>query len=106
MSQPAPFLNRFEKYRLKIVDLLGEMQINKLKRVLHEGMELSQGIESRLVCLNIEMFASMVIQRDKISARGLKLERSKSFNEETEHLNKILRLTTSNYLLSSASDLN
>ena len=52
------------------------------------------------------MFASMVIQRDKISARGLKLERSKSFNEETEHLNKILRLTTSNYLLSSASDLN
>ena len=55
IEQPAPFLNRFEKYRLKIIDILNESQIGNLKVVVDKGIEMSGGLESRFVGLNIEM---------------------------------------------------
>ena len=102
ISQPAPFLNRFEKYRLRIVDVLRYDQIHKLKEILKMGSDMSRGLESRLVCFNIEMLSSIIMTAE--------VDEDNPFAEQRDvrkvYMERLNRLTTSNYLLSQGKSVN
>lgn len=109
IKQPAPFLNRFEKYRLKMVDVISETQCSNLKVVLEEALRLSEGLESRFVSLNLEMICSIIVSMEDISDEALVNNPFSEANEEIEqskYFDKLLRLTTSNYLLAQGDKIN
>lgn len=108
IKQPAPFLNRFEKYRLKIVDVLSEQQCENLIEVLNAAMVISNGLESRFVGMNIEMISSIVVRREDVADQE---NNYNPFDEKNEHISKekymkfLNKLTTSNYLLSQGDQM-
>jgi hypothetical protein len=108
IKQPAPFLNRFEKYRLKMVDVISEAQCENLKTVLEEALRLSEGLESRFVSLNLEMICSIIVSMEDISDIDLinnPFAEGNEAIEESKYFGKLLRLTTSNYLLAQGDKI-
>jgi hypothetical protein len=108
IKQPAPFLNRFEKYRLKIVDVLSTEQCENLKEVLDCAIEMSNGLESRFVGLNIEMLSSIIVRREDVANEEKNFNPFEEINEKItkdQYEGILNKLTTSNYLLSQGGDL-
>ena len=108
IKQPAPFLNRFEKYRLKIADVLSEDQCNNLKEVLDTAIEMSNGLESRFTNLNIEMLSSIVVTRESISDQAKNFNPFEEVNDKitkSDYVKTLTKLTTSNYLFSQGADI-
>lgn len=97
MSQPAPFLNRFEKYRVKLADLLTNAQMRSLEALVEAAMRTGSGRESHLVGLSLEMLISLIMKKE-ISNKITPEQDHPLQKNLHDHDESLLRLTTMNYL--------
>ena len=102
LSQPAPFLNRFEKYLLKVADVFPGKKLEELFEVRDLARDMADGKTNYAVALNMDMISSICIsckKRDVESESQMMNEREDSYQKYADHLRMIYRLSTLNYIM-------
>jgi hypothetical protein len=88
LEQPAPFLNRFEKFFVRLANILTPNDVKQVYQLVGELQQSIQGDLFKILGLSIDMLTSIVL---KASRTGGNLK------EEVERM--LMKLCTSNYLL-------
>jgi hypothetical protein len=88
LEQPAPFLNRFEKFFVRLANILTPNDIKQVYQLVGELQQSIQGDLYKVLGLSIDMLTSIVL---KASRTGGNLK------EEVDRM--LMKLCTSNYLL-------
>jgi hypothetical protein len=89
LEQPAPFLNRFEKFFVRLANILTTEEIKAVYQVVTQLQKRLQGDMFKILCLSIDMITSIV----------LKTARTEGGSIQAEMERFLMRLSTSNYLL-------
>jgi len=101
VAQPAPFLNRFEKYYLKVSDVFPGRQLEELILVRGLAQSLARGMTNHILALNTDMISSICIscQQHKETNATQTIFEDERMNSFQRHTRLIFRLSTMNYLL-------
>ena len=89
LEQPAPFLNRFEKFFVRLANILTTEEIQAVYELVTSLQKSIQGDLYKVLCLSIDMITSIVLKARKSEGQSLK----------TEINRMLMKLATSNYLL-------
>jgi hypothetical protein len=103
LEQPAPFLNRFEKFFLRISNVLSMSKIEELVTLRNHLKKQVRGYSSRVLGLSVDMIASMCVSKRDVGrldeASPSKMDVEKFSSELTpRHKQQIMKLSTLNYL--------
>lgn len=88
LEQPAPFLNRFEKFFVRLANILKPNEVKQVYDLVGKLQKQIEGNMFKVLSLSVDMVTSIVLKAYKEGQNGA---------EEAERL--ISRLATSNYLL-------
>jgi hypothetical protein len=108
LEQPAPFLNRFEKFFLRISNILPESKVEELIKLRNFIKTCVKGYSSRVVGLSIDMVASMCVKKSDVSSiqvganpgKGGRMDAEFSPAKPTHNQSQcLMKLSTLNYLL-------
>lgn len=115
ISQPAPFLNRFEKYNLRISDVFPGREFNDLLNIRTMAKIIAEGQTNQVLCLNMDMISSICKSSKKDISNKEAFEPSSigMLDQEKYHASSpsgfitnypteashLFRLSTLNYLL-------
>jgi hypothetical protein len=116
ISQPAPFLNRFEKYNLRISDVFPGREFNDLLSIRQMAKFIADGQTNQVVGLNMDMVSSICksarienhegfnLLNDQISNSAFRSENHQGsitalITQHPTEASYLFRLTTMNYLL-------
>ena len=99
LKQPAPFLNRFEKFYVRIASLLQHSTVRRLLALHKASMDLALNPKHSFVGLSSELMASICISLEDLSSGDALSEEVQITQEETEripndHLKKVLQMST------------
>jgi hypothetical protein len=90
LEQPAPFLNRFEKFFVRLANILNPNDVKQVYELVGELQQSVQGDLFKILGLSIDMLTSIILKASRTGG---------NVREEVERL--LMKLCTSNYLLGS-----
>jgi hypothetical protein len=90
LEQPAPFLNRFEKFFVRLANILTPEEVKQVYELVGELQHSIGGDLFKILGLSIDMLTSIILKSNKSAPGNLK--------KEVNRL--VMRLATTNYLLS------
>ena len=91
LEQPAPFLNRFEKFFVRLSNILTPDDVKEVYNLVSELQESIQGDLFKILGLSIDMLTSIVLKSHRSGG-----------NMKKEITEMLMRLATSNFLLSDS----
>ena len=74
VSQPAPFLNRFEKYALRISDIFPGNKFDELLSIRQMAKTVASGQRNHVLCLNMDMISSICLTTESTQENRLQLK--------------------------------
>lgn len=119
VSQPAPFLNRFEKYALRISDIFPDNKFDDLLSIREMAKMVASGQRNHVLCLNMDMITSICLttestqeNRLQLKVEGAEINMDDRVRPETlsyllqiypVQARQLFKLTTLNYLMKPSS---
>lgn len=88
LEQPAPFLNRFEKFFVRLSNILTPQDVKEVYNLVSELQQSVQGDLFKILGLSIDMLTSIILKAHKGSE-----------NTKDEINRLLMKLSTTNYLL-------
>jgi hypothetical protein len=108
-KQPAPFLNRFEKFFVRISSLLDAVHIKSLIALRLKSLELTNNNNNSIVGLSIDLITSICLELENlVTADGsfdyetVDLKSIGEIKVPTEQIVRFLQLCTTDILLNKA----
>jgi hypothetical protein len=102
-NQPAPFLNRFEKYFLRVSNVLSHHSLQRLLNLKKKAIELTEGSARMALSITTDLISSLCLTDDILdTAEEAKASEMKVEDEEDipdSSFEKLMQMTTSNFLL-------
>ena len=95
-KHPAPFLNRFEKYFLKLIYLLEPEKFNLLRDLRDWAWECAKGKFSRIPGMNLDHLISLIEQPNPFDDEQ---------DKKISHFRSTLALMTSNFMYNDPQDI-
>jgi hypothetical protein len=117
LEQPAPFLNRFEKFFLRVSNIMSIKKIKELIFLRNQMKQLAKGYTSRIIGLSIDMITSICVKKSDIATGAIDIDKPTITMEENpdntfvidpienaKQQQLMIRMTTLNYLLNKLSE--
>jgi hypothetical protein len=107
LKQPAPFLNRFEKYYVRISSLLDLDHIKNLIALRKKSIEASSERNSSIIGLSIDLITSICVGLEELlkakgisdSEEAVKLEQIGTIKVPKEQVKAFLKMSTTDLLI-------
>jgi hypothetical protein len=105
-KQPAPFLNRFEKFNVGISSLLDSDHIKRLIALRHESLQIIQKNNTATICQSIDLITSICLELDELTTSTgtvdydfIELKTIGEIKVPTEQIVSFLKLCTTDIFL-------